>query len=98
MDEQRHTLELVPEQLRRLTNPASLGFQTTQELPAPDIMAGQQRAQEAIDFALEIGDSRYNLYVAGSPGTGRRLAVTRTVERCARERPAPRDWCYVCNF
>ncbi len=98
MDEPRQPLELTAVQLRKVTEPASLGFQTTADLPEPHLMAGQQIAQEAIDFALEITDSRYNLYVAGAPGTGRHLAVMRTVERCARERAAPRDWCYACNF
>nr|MBF6592790.1 AAA family ATPase [Ktedonobacterales bacterium] len=98
MDETRHSLELLPENLRRITDPASLGFETTRDLPAPQHMAGQSRAQEAIDFALEITDSRYNLYVAGSPGTGRRLALMLAVERVARERPAAQDWCYVANF
>jgi len=94
----RHPLELTPDQLRRVTNPASLGFATTHNLPAPPHMVGQSRAQEAIDLALEMPDSRYNLFVAGHPGTGRQTAVSVAVDRVARERPAPQDWCYVANF
>lgn len=98
MDEARPELELGPEQLRRLTDPKRLSFETTQELPPPQRMVGQDRAQEAIEFALEMPDGRYNLFVAGQPGTGRRIAVTTAVERIAKERPAAQDWCYVHNF
>ncbi len=94
----RHPLELTPEQLRRATNPASLGFETTHHLPTPPHMVGQSRAQEAIDLSLEMLDSRYNLFVAGHPGTGRQTAVSVAVDRIAPERPAPQDWCYVANF
>jgi predicted ATP-dependent protease len=98
MKQARHPLELQPEQLRRATDPATLGFETTRDLPAPPHMVGQSRAEEAITFSLEMRDSRYNLYVAGPPGTGRQTAVMVAVERVAKERPAPQDWCYVCNF
>jgi predicted ATP-dependent protease len=91
-------LELLAQQLRRLTDPASLGFETTRDLPAPQGMVGQDRAQEAIDFALEIQDSRYNLFVAGPPGSGRLTAVMTAVEHIARARPTPKDWCYVYHF
>jgi predicted ATP-dependent protease len=98
MDDRRQTLELAPAALRRQTNPASLQFETTNDLPAPEHMVGQERAQEAIDFALEMRDSRYNLFVNGEPGTGRRIAVATAVEAVAKSRPAAQDWCYVYNF
>lgn len=98
MDDGRQTLELAPAALRRQTNPASLNFATTSDLPTPQGMVGQERAQEAIDFALEMHDSRYNLFVNGDPGTGRRIAVATAVEAIAKGRPAAQDWCYVYNF
>lgn len=98
MEEGRQTLELTPAALRRQTDPASLGFATTAELPAPTGMVGQERAQESIDFALEMNDSRYNLFVNGDPGTGRRIAVATAVEAIAKSRPAAKDWCYVYHF
>jgi predicted ATP-dependent protease len=98
MDDGRQTLELAPAALRRQTDPASLKIATTSDLPAPEGMVGQERAQEAIDFALEMLDSRYNLFVNGDPGTGRRIAVATAVEAIAKERPAAQDWCYVYNF
>jgi predicted ATP-dependent protease len=98
MDDGRQTLELAPAALRRQTDPVSLNIATTSELPAPEDMVGQERAQEAINFALEMLDSRYNLFVNGDPGTGRRIAVATAVEAIAKERPAAQDWCYVYNF
>ncbi len=98
MEEGRQPLELTPAALRRQTDPASLGFATTAELPAPQGMVGQERAQESIDFALEMNDSRYNLFVNGDPGTGRRIAVATAVEAIAKSRPAAKDWCYVYHF
>lgn len=98
MDDGRHRLELAPEQVRRLTNPASLGFDTTEHLSPPERMAGQTRAGEAIDFALEIDDRRYNLYVSGEPGTGRLTSVLAAVQRIAHTRTAGHDWCYVYHF
>ncbi|HKW22811.1 MAG TPA: AAA family ATPase [Ktedonobacterales bacterium] len=98
MEDGRQPLELTPAALRRQTDPASLGFATTTELPAPTGMVGQERAQESIDFALEMNDSRYNLFVNGDPGTGRRIAVATAVEAIAKSRPAAKDWCYVYHF
>ncbi len=98
MDDGRQTLELAPAALRRQTDPASLGLATTADLPAPGGMVGQERAQESIDFALEMTDSRYNLFVNGDPGTGRRVAVATAVETIAKSRAAAKDWCYVYHF
>ncbi|HEX6541933.1 MAG TPA: AAA family ATPase, partial [Ktedonobacterales bacterium] len=98
MEDGRQTLELSPAALRRQTDPASLNFATTNDLPASENMVGQERAQEAIDFALEMRDSRYNLFVNGEPGTGRRIAVETAVEAIAKTRPAAQDWCYVYDF
>lgn len=98
MEDRHQPLELAPTALRRQTDPASLNFATTADLPAPTGMVGQGRAQDAIDFALEMLDSRYNLFVNGDPGTGRRLAVKTAVEAIAKSRPAAQDWCYVHNF
>lgn len=90
--------ELDPDLLRRTTNPAQLGFETTRDLEAPTEMVGQSRAEEAIELALEISDSRYNIFAFGPPGTGRQTTVMSAVERVAKGRPAPRDWLYAHNF
>lgn len=98
VDAERHALELAPAHVRRVCDPETLTFATTADLPQPQRMVGQERGQEAIAFALEMTEPRYNLFVAGAPGTGRNSAVTAEVERVARVRPAAQDWCYVHNF
>ena len=86
-----HPLELQPQDLRRRTDPASLGFQTTRDLPAPEGMVGQDRALEAIDFALEIQESRYNLFVAARtrPRSASRRHATCLLRRGWLARIAP---------
>ncbi len=98
MDNGHRELELVPEQLRRMADPASLGFETTAGLPPGERMVGQERAAESIEFALEIDDPRYNLYIAGDPGTGRQTAALTMVRKVAAQRAPHQDWCYVYHF
>jgi predicted ATP-dependent protease len=93
-----HPRELAPHDLRRTVDPASLGFSSTASLPAPDAIVGQERAQEAIAFALAIKDRAYNLYVSGLTGVGRTTAIKRAVAQAARSEPAGQDWLYVYHF
>jgi predicted ATP-dependent protease len=91
-------LELTAGQLRKVTDVDGFGFETTASLgPAPG-MVGQARAVEAIEFALEIDDPRYNLYISGDPGTGRQTAALAMVSQVAAQRLPQFDWCYVYNF
>lgn len=98
MVEGKHANELRPEQVRKSCDPAQLGFASTDELPEAPRMLGQQRAREAIDFALEIADQRYNLYVSGSSGSGRLTSVLNAVQQVASAKPVDADWCYVYHF
>lgn len=90
--------QLSPEQTRRACDPAQLAFATTDDLPEPQELPGQQRAQEAIAFALEMGDEGYHLYVSGEPGCGRLTAALKAVRAKAIARAAPADCCYVYHF
>jgi predicted ATP-dependent protease len=90
--------ELMPDQVRKRADPAGLGFQTTEALPEPDQLMGQQRAHEAIDFALALDGQGYNLFVAGQPGSGRSTTALNAVRQAAAERKAGQDWCYVYHF
>src|SRR5262247_1731528 len=94
----RERLAVRPEGLRRRLDPATLPFQTTAEVVPVKTTIGQPRAAEAISFALEVGARGFNLYVAGSPGTGRESAVLAAVRSFAATRPTPPDWVYVHNF
>ncbi|WP_346837238.1 ATP-binding protein [Microbulbifer sp. SAOS-129_SWC] len=59
---------------------------------------GQTRALEALEFAVEMPQKGYNLYVAGSVGLGRHdLARQQIGAWAGRQEPAS-DLCYIHNF
>jgi lon-related putative ATP-dependent protease len=84
--------------VRRTCDPASLGFESTETLEAPIAIIGQDRALKALQFGLQIQNSGFNVYAAGLPGTGKMTAITAFLERVAKDKEAPDDWCYVHNF
>ncbi|MEN3952446.1 AAA family ATPase [Iodidimonas sp. SYSU 1G8] len=77
---------------------SALGFETTAEITEANGVIGQQRAVEAIDFALGMDKPGYNLFAVGPRGTGKHRLVAGIVQDTARQRPADRDWAYVHNF
>lgn len=89
---------LAAEMLCCRTDPATLGFRSTDELPDIDSAMGQDRAVAAIEFGVGIQREGYNLYVAGPTGIGKRTLVDQLLARHAGQRGAPSDWCYVNNF
>ena len=84
--------------LFRRCDPERLGFETTEELEALDEPLGQDRAVEAIQFAIGIRHHGYNLFVIGPTGMGKHRFVRRFLDSQAKEEPVPCDWCYVNNF
>ncbi|MFN3233475.1 MAG: Lon protease family protein [Alphaproteobacteria bacterium] len=89
---------LPPEDLCRRCDATQFEFKTTDDLTDGDGVIGQERAIEAIAFALGMSSPGYNLYAAGPRGIGKHRLVTKLVSAAAAERPAGRDWCYVYNF
>ncbi|MGQ9601182.1 MAG: Lon protease family protein [Candidatus Bipolaricaulia bacterium] len=90
--------ELRAEELRRRCDPGIFDFQTTAELEPLREVIGQERAIEALECGLGIKDPRYNIYVAGGPGTGKMSIIRSYLERVSAEEPRPPDLCYVHNF
>ena len=89
---------LRPEELRRQTDPASLGFQSTAELAPLEDIIGQDRAVRSIDFGVDIPSDGYNIFAVGPAGSGRTTTVRRFLNNRAARKPAPKEWCYVYNF
>ena len=87
--------ELAAADLYRTTDPSTLGFATTAELPDLDDIVGQDRAVEAIAFATGMLDDGYNVFALGPTGTGKLTTLRTYIGRIAATRPAPPDWCYV---
>ena len=77
---------------------STLGFETTAEITEANGVIGQQRAIEAIEFALGMDKPGYNLFAVGPRGTGKYRLVRGLVEQAASTRHAERDWAYVYNF
>ncbi len=92
------SLRIPAGKLRRECDPRIFKFKTTAELAPIVGTVGQDRAVKAMQFALDIEADGFNLFVNGPTGTGRESELRAQVERIAKTRPAPRDWCYVFNF
>jgi len=94
------TKELDATKLRYTCDPKKFKFKTTAELEPLDRIIGQERAIEALKLGLGIKDAknRYNIYVAGGPGTGKMSAVEYFLSRVSKSEPRPPDLCYVHNF
>jgi lon-related putative ATP-dependent protease len=90
--------ELTAKEVRKVCAPESLGFESTKNLEAATTIVGQSRALQALQFGLEIQNSGFNIYAAGLPGTGKMTAITAFLERVAKTKDTPPDWCYVHNF
>ena len=71
---------------------------SSSELEAFDGVVGQDRAVQAVNFAVGMEVDGHNLFVLGPPGTGRRTFVRRALGDAATRDPTPSDWCYVNNF
>jgi len=59
---------------------------------------GQERALEALETGLEIGERGFNIFVSGPPGTGRTSTVRRLLWERARRAPTPDDVILLYNF
>ena len=92
------TSDLFPRALSRRCDPATFAFETTADLPDVPGIIGQERAEEAVRFAIGIRRYGYNLYALGTSGMGKHGFVRAFLERRAAGEPAPPDWCYVHNF
>lgn len=90
--------ELTAAQVRRVIDPASLGFESTAHVKPLEGIIGQTRAVAALQFGLGIPDGGFNVFVAGLPGIGKMTAVEAFLGEIAQQRAAPDDWCYVNNF
>ncbi|MED0680755.1 ATP-binding protein [Aneurinibacillus thermoaerophilus] len=85
--------------LRVMTPPEVFPCETTAEIePLKEGIIGQDRAVRAMDFGLKVRKHGYNLFVAGSPGTGKTTYAKVKARQAAEGKPVPDDWCYVYNF
>jgi lon-related putative ATP-dependent protease len=84
--------------LYSVCNPDSLPFETTADLPDHNAALGQDRAVEAIRFAIGMRHRGFNLFALGPEGTGRRSLILQYLRQAAADQAVPDDWAYVHNF
>ncbi|WP_156494878.1 Lon-like protease helical domain-containing protein, partial [Oleiphilus sp. HI0128] len=89
---------LSTKQLYKTCDDADLGFSSTKALPPLNEFVGQDRAQEAVRFAMSMPDSGYNVYAIGRNGLGKRTMILRFLDHHRKENRELYDWCYVANF
>ncbi len=87
------------DKLRWRLDLATLPFEITDDLkPLKDII-GQKRGIEAFRFAMGMDKPGYNVFVTGSPGTGRLATVKKMLEEISEPKESvPGDLCYVNNY
>jgi lon-related putative ATP-dependent protease len=89
---------VAEKELTHRFDPLQIPFETTEELSPEETIIGQTRALRAIDFGLSIQDPSYNIYLSGTPGTGKSTIIRSMITRLAKTQPIPDDWCFVNNF
>ncbi len=90
---------LKPEEVHLKISPNSLGIRSTEDLlDTEGQILAQERAVKALDFGLHFEDLDFHIYVAGTSNLGATYIARSLVEKQAKERPRPSDWCYVYNF
>jgi lon-related putative ATP-dependent protease len=91
--------ELPVEKLRWRLDPATLPFESTDDLEPLREIIGQERGVDAFKFGMGMNKSGYNVFVTGMPGTGRMATVRRLLEGMSKDQgQVPDDLCYVNNF
>ncbi len=99
MPEKKTDREVPVEKLRWRLDPATLPFDTTEDLKPLEEIIGQARGVEAIRFAVGMDKPGYNVFVTGVSGTGRLSTVRRLLQEMSKkDGRVPDDLCYVNNF
>ena len=75
-----------------------LSFSSTNGLEALNEIVGQDRAREAVRFALAMPHTGYNVYALGRSGLGKRTMMLRYLDYKSQPGAKASDWCYVANY
>ncbi|QDF66121.1 ATP-dependent protease [Shewanella sp. SNU WT4] len=86
----------------KLTNahtvPTHSDIASSADFLAIDEILGQQRARQALEFAMSIKDKGYNIYAIGENGLGKRTMALRYLNNHTAPSSPLFDWCYIKNF
>ncbi len=98
MSDDKSYKEVSIENLRWRLDPATLSFETTQDLEPLKEIIGQDRGVEAFRFGINIDKPGYNVFVTGMAGSGRMSTVKKLLEEMSKRDATPDDLCYVNCF
>lgn len=90
--------ELSYKDLKMTCNPSIFNFETTQELSSIQEGIGQDRGIKALEFGLQVNVKGYNLYLEGPSGVGKTMYTKNYLDKVAKKKKTPSDWCYIYNF
>ena len=90
--------ELSYNQLKTTCDPNIFKFETTENLESITTGIGQDRGIKALEFGLNVDIKGYNLYIEGPSGVGKTLYTKNYLNKIAKNRKVPSDWCYIYNF
>ena len=86
--------EVPVEKLRWRLDPATLPFESTDDLEPLKEIIGQERAVDAFKFGMGMNKAGYNVFVTGMPGTGRMATVRRLLQGMSKDQgQVPDDLC-----
>ena len=94
---------LATARLHAKCDPARIPWEDSTQIPLSKGQMGRQtnfqpRAMQALDLALKIKASGYNVYVSGDAGLGRTHTVLSYLAPLAKKARTPDDIIYVYNF
>jgi len=89
---------LKADELRKRTDPNSLGLSSTREVGCLEALIGQERAVKSISFGLEVQNKGYNIFVVGDHGSGRTTYSLERIRNRTKTEKTPDDLIYVYNF
>ena len=95
---QSGSLALTPDKLFRPADLSHLEFETTRDLAPAPLLAGQQRAKEAISLGTGVAARGFNIFATGRTAARISSSLHGMLEAVPPPGKPPLDWVYVNNF
>ena len=90
--------ELNYKDLKLNFNTNCFKFETTADIEDYYSGIGQERGIKALEFGLNVDVKGYNLYLEGPSGVGKTRYTKNYLDKLAKKKKTPCDWCYIYNF
>ena len=89
---------LPPDRLFRHADLSGLAFATTRELAPAPVLAGQERAEEAIRMGAGLAARGFNIFATGQTKARISSSLREMLKTVQPPGKPPQDWVYVNNF